>query len=140
MPDSVNAQYERLFDKLFTLIRDNTASTQKLVSEVGKHRANVNELIALAKNRPCFEETGNSAILHTQEHAIQRITEVTKKKGDEHIKSLSGANDKLVKLLWGIFLTLVIVNTSIFGGILFFVHKNPQIWEIVKVLIQNGGK
>jgi len=140
MSDSINSQYERLFDKLFTLIRDNTSTTQKLISEVGKHRANVNEIITQVKERPCFEDNAESAITELQEHSLKEIKKAVETQKNAHIQSLSAANDKLVKLLWGIFLTLVIVNTSIFGGILVFIHKNPQVWDILKILIQNGGK
>lgn len=129
-----------LFETLFTLIRDVLASVNKLTSEVGKHRASTNEAIQIFRDRPCFEEQAKSGIADVKEQAIKRIGETGKVSEKAHIKSLSDANERLVKLIILIFTILVVVNTSIFGGLLFFVHKNPQIWEIVKVLIQNGGK
>lgn len=139
MPESVE-KIVGLFNTLFELIRDVLSSTNKLSSEVGKHRASVNEAIQIFRDRPCFAHQADNSIAQVKDQAIKKISETGKASEKVHIKSLSDANERLVKLIVLIFTILVVVNTSIFGGILFFVHKNPQIWEIVKVLISNGGK
>lgn len=129
-----------LFETLFTLIRDVLSSVNKLTSEVGKHRASTNEVIQIFRDRPCFEEQAKSGIDEVKDHAIKKIGETGKSADEAHIKSLSDANDKLVKLIIIIFTIMAVASSAFSGAVLWFIDRNPQVWEVIKILVQNGGK
>lgn len=146
MPETTSSQFERMFNNLFELIRDMTSSVNTMSSEVGKHRASVNEAIQIMRDRPCFTKVAEEKIREISDKSVSSIEmaantvttenivsrEVYTK---EHVASLSASNSRLTKLLYSIFYTLVAVNTSVFVMIIYFVHKNPRIWDIIEKLI-----
>jgi DNA repair exonuclease SbcCD ATPase subunit len=145
MPE-VSSQFERLFDKLFDLIRDSTTEIKKLVGAVTNYKESLNEFIHIIKHRPCFVVNAKEEYVDMQEKALKAIRETqnvleTETAEDkkvyirEHVKDLAASNIRLVKLLYVIFLTLITVNTSVFIMLIYFVHQNPRIWDIIEKML-----
>ena len=145
MPE-ISSQFERMFDKLFDLIRDSTMEIKSLVSTIKDYKASLSEFVHIVKNRPCFLGTAKEEYKDMQMKALQAIRETQEALEietvedkevyiREHVASLAESNKRLIKLLYVIFITLVTVNTSVFVMIIYFVHQNPRIWDIIEKLL-----
>lgn len=126
------ADIDKLFEQLFTLLRDNNKSTQQVATETGKHRGSVDALTTLFRERPCFENEMHEDISKIKESAISQIAAV-KDAAIDKIKDIDNkSNDKHLTVI----VIISILNITVLGILAYFISTNPAIWEVIKIYLQ----